>query len=98
MNNINRRNFLKIAGSATAASAIGFPMIAAAGGKKQVVIVGGGVGGATAAKYIRRADSSIEVTLIEPNEHYYTCFMSNEVLGGDRSLAPIFPCPEGTWC
>jgi sulfide dehydrogenase [flavocytochrome c] flavoprotein subunit len=89
MNKINRRNFIKIAGSAAAASAIGFPSIAAAGGKKQVVIVGGGVGGATAAKYIRRADTSVEVTLIEPNKHYYTCFMSNEVLGGDRSLDSI---------
>jgi sulfide dehydrogenase [flavocytochrome c] flavoprotein subunit len=89
MNNINRRNFIKIAGTAAAASAIGFPSIAAAGGKKQVVIVGGGVGGATAAKYIRRADASIEVTLIEPNEHYYTCFMSNEVLGGERSMDSI---------
>ena len=86
MNKINRRNFIKIVGGASAISAIGFSAIAAAGGKKQVVIVGGGVGGATAAKYIRRADSSVEVTLIEPNEHYYTCFMSNEVLGGDRKL------------
>jgi len=86
MNKINRRSFIKIAGSAAAVSAVGFPAIAAAGGKKKVVIVGGGVGGATAAKYIRRADSSVEVTLIEPNKHYYTCFMSNEVLGGDRKL------------
>ena len=86
MNKINRRSFIKIAGSAAAVSAVGFPAIAAAGGKKKVVIVGGGVGGATAAKYIRRADSSVEVTLIEPNKHYYTCFMSNEVIGGDRTL------------
>ena len=61
-------------------------MIAAAGGKKQVVIVGGGTAGATAAKYIRRADDSVEVTLIEPNEHYYTCYLSNEVLSGSRKL------------
>jgi sulfide dehydrogenase [flavocytochrome c] flavoprotein subunit len=53
------------------------------------VIVGGGVGGATAAKYIRRADPTVEVTLIEPNKHYYTCFMSNEVLGGGRSMDSI---------
>ena len=86
MNKINRRNFVKIVAGVSAASAIGFPAIAAAGGKKQVVIVGGGTAGATAAKYIRRADASVEVTLIEPNEHYYTCFMSNEVLGGDRKL------------
>jgi len=86
MNKINRRNFVKIVAGVSAASAIGFPAIAAAGGKKQVVIVGGGTAGATAAKYIRRADDSVEVTLIEPNEHYYTCFMSNEVLSGDRKL------------
>jgi sulfide dehydrogenase [flavocytochrome c] flavoprotein subunit len=89
MNKINRRSFIKIVGSAAAVSAIGFPAIAAAGGKKQVVIVGGGAGGATAARYIRRADASIEVTLIEPNKEYYTCFMSNEVLGGDRSMDSI---------
>ena len=89
MNKINRRNFIKAAGGAAAVSAIGFPAIAAAGGKKQVVIVGGGVGGATAAKYIRRADPSVEVTLIEPNKHYYTCFLSNEVLGGYRSMDSI---------
>ena len=89
MNKINRRNFIKAAGGAAAVSAIGFPAIAAAGGKKQVVIVGGGVGGATAAKYIRRADASVEVTLIEPNTHYYTCFLSNEVLGGYRSMDSI---------
>ena len=86
MNKINRRNFIKIAGGATAASAIGFPMIAAAAGKKQVVIVGGGTAGATAAKYIRRADASVEVTLIEPNKDYYTCYLSNEVIGGGRKL------------
>ncbi|MDH3527393.1 MAG: NAD(P)/FAD-dependent oxidoreductase [Gammaproteobacteria bacterium] len=86
MNNFTRRDFIRLMGSAAVVSAIGFPAIAAAGGKKQVVVVGGGAGGATAAKYIRRADPSIEVTLIEPNEHYYTCFFSNEVIGGDRSL------------
>jgi sulfide dehydrogenase [flavocytochrome c] flavoprotein subunit len=86
MNRINRRSFIRIAASAAAVSVVGFPAIAAAGGKQQVVIVGGGVGGATAARYIRRADASVEVTLIEPHKHYYTCFMSNEVLGGDRQL------------
>jgi sulfide dehydrogenase [flavocytochrome c] flavoprotein subunit len=86
MSKITRRDFIKAMSSAAAISAAGLPMIAAAGGKKQVVIVGGGVGGATAARYIRRADPSIEVTLIEPNTHYHTCFMSNEVLSGERKL------------
>jgi sulfide dehydrogenase [flavocytochrome c] flavoprotein subunit len=89
MSNITRRNFIKAVSSAALISAAGFPMLAAAGGKKQVVIVGGGVGGATAARYIRRADPSIEVTLIEPNKHYYTCFLSNEVLSGERKLDGI---------
>jgi sulfide dehydrogenase [flavocytochrome c] flavoprotein subunit len=64
---------------------MGVPMIGRAAGKR-VVVVGGGVGGATAARYIRMFDPSIEVTLVEPNQHYYTCFMSNEVLSGERTL------------
>ena len=89
MTKINRRNFIKIVGGTAAASTVGFPAIAAAAGKKQVVIVGGGTAGATAAKYIRRADPTVEVTLIEPNEHYYTCYMSNEVIGGHRELETL---------
>jgi sulfide dehydrogenase [flavocytochrome c] flavoprotein subunit len=34
-------------------------------------------------------DSSIDVTLIEPNKEYYTCFMSNEVLSGHRKMDSI---------
>ena len=67
---------------------VGVPYIAL-GASKKVVIVGGGTGGATAAKYLRLADPTIEVTLIEANKNYYTCYMSNEVLGGDRSIDSI---------
>ncbi|MCP3871252.1 MAG: FAD-dependent oxidoreductase [Gammaproteobacteria bacterium] len=67
---------------------VGMPFIAKGAGKK-VVVIGGGTGGATAAKYIRMADPSVEVTLIEPNKHYYTCYLSNEVLSGDRSIEAI---------
>lgn len=88
MSNMNRRDFLTLAGGAVAVSALGFPMLSFGAGKR-VVIVGGGVGGATAAKYIRMADASIEVTLIEANPDYYTCFMSNEVLGGNRDIESI---------
>ena len=85
---ITRRGFIQTAGAATAISVAGVPYIALGAGKK-VVVVGGGTGGATAAKYLRMADPSIEVTLIEANKHYYTCYMSNEVLGGERSLDSI---------
>lgn len=88
MTNITRRSFLKVVGGTAAVGAIGVPHIAL-GASKKVVVVGGGVGGATVAKYLRRADASIEVTLIEPNKHYYTCFMSNEVLGGERAMDSI---------
>ncbi|MCU7855746.1 MAG: FAD-dependent oxidoreductase, partial [Candidatus Thiodiazotropha sp. (ex Lucinoma borealis)] len=85
---ITRRGFVKGAGAATAIGMMGTPYIAL-GASKKVVVVGGGTGGATAAKYLRMADPTIEVTLIEANKHYYTCYMSNEVLGGGRSIDSI---------
>lgn len=89
MSSINRRNFLKLTGGVAALGSLGYANIAIGGASKKVVIVGGGIGGATAAKYIRMADSSIDVTVIEPNKNYHTCFMSNEVLGGVRSIDSI---------
>ena len=88
MPNINRRDFLTLAGGTIAISSLSFPMVSF-GASKRVVIVGGGMGGATAAKYIKMADSSIDVTLIEPNKHYHTCFLSNEVLSGSRDIKSI---------
>ncbi len=92
MNKFSRRDFMKA--SATAAAVAGFPAIALGAGKK-VVVVGGGTGGATAAKYIRMLDPSVEVTLIEQNKHYFTCYMSNEVLSGDRGMDDIKHGYEG---
>jgi len=86
MSNITRRHFLTI----TAASMVGFPFIApAAATKRQVVVIGGGSGGAIAAKYLRMADPTIEVTIVEQDKYYYTCFMSNEVLSGERTIESI---------
>jgi sulfide dehydrogenase [flavocytochrome c] flavoprotein subunit len=90
MSKLSRRDFIK-AGAAVGATSVaaGFTPFAIGGAKKNVVVVGGGIGGATAAKYIRMMDSSVNVTLIEANKDYYTCFMSNEVLSGDRTLDSI---------
>ncbi len=85
---MNRRDFVKATGAIAAIGALGAPGIALGQGKK-VVVVGGGTGGATAAKYIKMADESIDVTIIEPNEDYYTCYLSNEVLSGERTLDQI---------
>jgi sulfide dehydrogenase [flavocytochrome c] flavoprotein subunit len=57
--------------------------------KGRVVVVGGGYGGATAAKHIRLLDPSIEVVLVEPNEAFVSCPISNMVLGGFRTMADI---------
>ena len=90
MSGISRRNFIQITGSAAAVSTLGFSNILLAGKSAgHVVIVGGGVGGATAARYIKRADPKVQVTIIEPKKDYYTGFMSNEVLNGHRSMDQI---------
>jgi len=95
MNNINRRKFIQLTGGAMAAAGlISMPYMAKSSGGK-VVIVGGGPGGATAAHYLRMIDPSIEVTLIEANANYHTCFMSNEVLGGMRSMDSIMVTYDG---
>jgi sulfide dehydrogenase [flavocytochrome c] flavoprotein chain len=55
----------------------------------RVVVVGGGFGGATCAKYIRRADAAIEVTLVEPGRQFITCPFSNAVIAGLRDMASV---------
>lgn len=85
----NRRTFLKTTGTLAAGSLVtGFPTILSAAGQ-HVVVVGGGVGGATAAKYLRIAAPEVNITLIEPNQIYHTCFMSNEVISGYRNIESI---------
>lgn len=87
---ITRRSFIKSSGSAALLGSTGLvaPSIAL-GASKKVIVIGGGAGGAIAAKYIKLADKSIDVTLIEKNDHYYTCFMSNEVIGGVRDISTL---------
>jgi len=60
---------------------LGFPMIARAAGGK-VIVIGGGFGGATAARYLKRADPSLQVTLVERDKSFVTCPFSNGVIGG----------------
>ncbi len=77
---LNRRNFLGAA--ATASAVLAAPMVRAQG-RPRVVIIGGGCGGATAARYIAKdSDGEIDVTLIEPQRTYYTCFFGNLYIGG----------------
>ena len=63
------------------------PFIARAQPAPRVVVVGGGFGGATAARFLRRADARIEVVLVEPNSTFVACPFSNEVIAGERDIA-----------
>ncbi len=65
------------------------------GAKARVVIVGGGPGGGTLSHILRRGSPEIDVTLIEPNRLYTTCFFSNLYLGGLRTLDSITHSYEG---
>jgi NADPH-dependent 2,4-dienoyl-CoA reductase/sulfur reductase-like enzyme len=78
---MNRRVFL---GTTAALSAsLATPMIARAQTTPRVVVVGGGSGGATAARYIARDGAgAVDVTLIEPQRIYQTCYFGNLYLGG----------------
>jgi sulfide dehydrogenase [flavocytochrome c] flavoprotein chain len=86
---MQRRNFLQ---SSAALSLLGLGACATTGipSKAKVVVIGGGYGGATAAKYVRLlSDNKIDVVLIEPNEAFVSCPISNLVLGGSKQMADI---------
>ncbi|MCU7916057.1 MAG: NAD(P)/FAD-dependent oxidoreductase [Candidatus Thiodiazotropha sp. (ex Gloverina cf. vestifex)] len=89
MSKINRRDFIRVtAGAGMVGGTLGFPGLLMAASPK-VVVIGGGVGGCTAVKYLRKLDPKIEITLIETKKAYTSCFMSNEVLSGDRTLESL---------
>ncbi len=81
-----RRSFLALAGAASLAAPFGAHAAVASAAHPRVVVVGGGFGGATAAKYLRRFDRDLRVTLIERDQRYITCPFSNAVLAGLRGI------------
>jgi sulfide dehydrogenase [flavocytochrome c] flavoprotein subunit len=87
---MKRRDFVKAAGAAAVLGSLGgVSSLTLAQSKKRVVVVGGGYGGAIAAKYIRMADPTIDVRLIDQNSRFVSCPLSNEVLGGERDIASL---------
>jgi sulfide dehydrogenase [flavocytochrome c] flavoprotein chain len=96
MTRMTRRQFLRTAGAGGAVLAVaGLPGCAMFRGEtevprgRRVVVVGGGWGGATAAKYIRLADATIEVILLEPKKKFVSCPFSNLVLSGARGIGSL---------
>nr|WP_240457591.1 NAD(P)/FAD-dependent oxidoreductase [Halomonas socia] len=88
---VSRRQVLKGLGAASSLPLIGgFAAPAfATGSDGRVVVIGGGFGGATAAKYLKRANPNLSVTLVEPARTFYTCPFSNLFLGGLREMSKI---------
>jgi sulfide dehydrogenase [flavocytochrome c] flavoprotein chain len=86
---IARRSFLQ---SSAALSLLGLSACATTSipAKAKVVVIGGGYGGATAAKYVRLlSDYKIDVVLIEPNDSFVSCPLSNLVVGGSKKLGDV---------
>jgi len=57
--------------------------------RARVVVAGGGFAGATCALQLRRLDTAIDVTLVDPDERYVTCPMSDAALVGWRSMRSL---------
>ena len=81
----SRRDFLKTAVAGASAAVLPLPAIAQGAGGR-VVVVGGGFGGATCARFIRRIDPHIAVTLVEASPTFTACPFSNLVIIGLRDL------------
>jgi len=98
---LTRRDFLR---SSVAGMGLGLGLAGCASTMKgdiapksgrRVVVIGGGWGGATAARYVRMADPSIEVVLLEPNKEFISCPFSNLVLSGLRTIESLTRSYDG---
>jgi NADPH-dependent 2,4-dienoyl-CoA reductase/sulfur reductase-like enzyme len=83
-NPISRRDLLTTA-AAVASAALPVPAMSQ-GSAGRVVVVGGGFAGTTCARFIRRIDPRITVTLVEGSPVFIACPLSNAVIAGLRDL------------
>jgi NADPH-dependent 2,4-dienoyl-CoA reductase/sulfur reductase-like enzyme len=81
----SRREFLRSAAAGASLAALPLPAIAQ-GAVGRAVVVGGGFAGATCARFIKRIDPRIEVTLVEANPTFTACPFSNLVIAGLRDI------------
>jgi NADPH-dependent 2,4-dienoyl-CoA reductase/sulfur reductase-like enzyme len=92
MTDLTRRRFTALAGASLAgiSAAPLFAPRAFGQAKPKLVVIGGGPGGGTVARYVNKDSAgAIEVTLIEPQKNFTTCFFSNIYVGGFRSFKSI---------
>ena len=91
MTKLDRREFGRLIGGAglVAVSSALFGNPTLAQGRAKVVIVGGGPGGATVARILKSEASQLDVTVVEANPIYTTCFNSNHYLADFRTFASL---------
>jgi sulfide dehydrogenase [flavocytochrome c] flavoprotein subunit len=87
MTDLTRRNFTLLAGASLGTL---FAPAVLGQAKQKLVVIGGGPGGGTVARYVNKdLKGAVEVTLIEPQKSFTTCFFSNIYVGGLRSFQSI---------
>ncbi len=85
-----RRSFLQSGAALGLLGLAGCASTSAIPSKARVVVIGGGYGGATAAKYVRLLSANkIDVVLIEPQDVFISCPISNLVLSGGKQLGDL---------
>lgn len=88
MTELTRRKFAAFGGAALLTPL--FAPMALGQGKPKVVVIGGGPGGGTLARYLAKDSAgAIDVTLIEPQKTFTTCFFSNLYVGGFRDYKSL---------
>jgi NADPH-dependent 2,4-dienoyl-CoA reductase/sulfur reductase-like enzyme len=86
MTALDRRHFLLAAGAGAGSLALSGCASFSQRPLARVVVIGGGYGGATAAKYLKLWEPRLEVTLVERNEAFVSCPISNLVLAGTERI------------
>ncbi len=87
---MKRRDFVKYGAVGLGLVSLCGPNVFASGSNRhRVVVIGGGFGGATAARYVKLINPEIDVVLIEKNDQFISCPISNWVMVGMRQIEDI---------
>ena len=93
---VSRRTFLRRSAGAAATGILGRVHAGQrASLKAKVLVVGGGFAGSACALMLRHLLPALDVTLVDPDDRYVTCPMSNAVLVGWRDFDSITVSRQG---